>query len=132
MNDAGELFYRLPETRDGAGYTMVTVPGGKGRKVRTHRLRWEILHQRRVPSGHVVRHLNDNKGDERPDNLALGIQADNMRDAHRNGRRGGLPGLTEEAKADIRARRARKESLRSIGDDYGLSPQRVCDIAKGR
>jgi hypothetical protein len=41
--------------------------------------------------GQVCRHLNDDKTDFRPKNLAWGSQMDNMADAKRNGRSGGNP-----------------------------------------
>lgn len=141
MSKRGKFYLELSPTDEGdpGGYRSMTIPVHNGSiRERVHRLVWEITHGRAVPDGYVVRHLDDNRANNAPANLRLGKQAHNMKDMVRNGRstrgaknaRAKLAG--EEAVRDIRSRRQAGETLRSIGSEYGLTIQAVCDICKGR
>lgn len=48
-----------------------------------HRIVWEMFNGE-IPDGMVVRHLNDVKGDDRIENLAIGTYRDNCLDRIRN------------------------------------------------
>lgn len=58
---------------DKAGYILVLAPnhprGGKGRYVFEHILVWEHCHNKSVPKGYIIHHLNGIKSDNRPENL---------------------------------------------------------------
>lgn len=79
--------------------------------------------------GQVCRHLNDDKPDIRPENLAWGSHADNTADAMRNGCRGGNP-----RRFDImEARRLRRFGLtnREIAYFAGVSQAAIAMGTKG-
>ncbi|MDE3022784.1 MAG: HNH endonuclease [Pseudomonadota bacterium] len=136
----GELYFRLDPTFDSNGYPMVTVPIWNGKlsgRFRTHRLIWEIINCMTVPKGKVIRHYNDNKLDQRPENLIVGSQSDNITDMVRNGNstRGAKNAqckLSERDVLSIRERRYNKELLRTLADEYGVSVSSVGDIVKRR
>ena len=79
------------------------------------------------PEGHVVRHLNDDQSDNRPENLAYGTHGDNAADAVRNGKNL-APSLVHE----VRRRVHGGEDRRSVASDLGLEPYTVSNIASGR
>jgi HNH endonuclease/NUMOD4 motif len=81
---AGKL---LATRLDRKGYRCVDI---EDRTRLVHSFVCESFNGPRQP-GQVCRHLNDDKTDFRPDNLAWGTQADNVADAKRNGRQGGNP-----------------------------------------
>lgn len=133
MDEAGAFWLRLLPTHDGAGYQLLRVPTSSGPITeRVHRIVWAIENGAEVPPGKVVRHLNDIKADNRPENLALGSQGDNVADAHRNGLKGGTSKLTNEQASEVRSRRLAGESLKSLAAEFSISVSRVCDLAKGR
>jgi hypothetical protein len=74
-----------------------------------------------------------------PAHLFLGSNADNMRDKVAKGRQARVRGaanpackLTPEQVRRIRDRRKGGESLKSIGDAFGVSFQTVSEIALGK
>lgn len=71
----------LKQQENPAGYRIVFI-GGKAKTV--HRLM--ALAFLDGPASEVVRHLNDDKLDNRVENLAWGTRSDNGRDAVRNGK----------------------------------------------
>ena len=88
------------------------------------------------PNGAVMRHLNDDPDDNRIVNLAWGTQADNMRDALRNGRtvRGEHHPRSKLSEAKvIEARRLRGEgaSYRDLAARYGVRRQSIEEAVKG-
>lgn len=70
-----------------SGYGMF---GLKGRKVRAHRVAWEMHHGSPIPPGKIVRHRCDTRICVRHDHLMLGTYADNGDDAARR-RKGTVP-----------------------------------------
>lgn len=82
------------------------------------------------PDGHVIRHKNDDRTDNRARNLCYGTQSENMADAVRNGKIKAVVPL--KVRAQIRKRRAAGEKGRLIAKQLGISEQLVCDIYKGR
>lgn len=78
----GQLIQPSPHSR---GYHYHILYGkGKPKNRLAHRLVKEAF-DGPCPPGMVVRHLNDDKIDNRLENLAWGTQSDNMRDSVRNG-----------------------------------------------
>jgi HNH endonuclease/NUMOD4 motif len=72
----------LSPQQDRKGYLWVAV-SGYHRSI--HSLVCEAFNGPRKP-GQICRHLNDDKDDIRPDNLAWGTHLDNSADQRRNGR----------------------------------------------
>lgn len=76
----------LKQVLNPQGYLLVTLRDGtreERHRKRLHRLLAEAFLPGR---GEVVRHLNDDRLDNRIENLAWGSRADNQQDAIRNGR----------------------------------------------
>lgn len=70
---------------DSLGYPAVTLRhAGREERWRVHQLVMHVFIGSQCP-GTVVRHLNDDKLDNRLSNLAYGTQGDNIRDIVRNG-----------------------------------------------
>ena len=83
------------------------------------------------PDGAVVMHLDDDPTNNCITNLRWATTADNARDMARK-KRGGDQRLGPVEVAEIARRRAAGERGRSLALEYGVSEQRICDIAKGR
>lgn len=88
--------------------------------------------------GELVRHLNDIRDDDRPENICWGTYSDNMHDAVRNGKFVSQKGentsqakLTDAQVVEIIARLQRGESPRSIAPDYNVQHHVVKAIKNG-
>ncbi len=103
---------------------------------RAHRLSYEIF-VGPVPAGQVVRHKCDVTNCINPAHLAVGTQADNIRDAVSRGRhahRESHPAakLTEMKVAEIRRLAATGMSQGKIGAAFGIRQQQVSKIVTGQ
>lgn len=119
------------------GYGVVTVAGG--RKIRAHRLSWQI-HLGPIPEGEghhgtCVLHHCDQPSCVNPSHLFLGTQADNMADMFAKGRGRSLRGenhgrakLTENSVFEIRKRYSDGESQKSIAVAFGVSRPNISYI----
>jgi hypothetical protein len=138
MDESGGFYLSLSPHSDDSGYLQLTVTlEGVSRCERVHRLVWEVVNGRPVPSGLMVRHLNDVKRDNRPCNLALGTHRDNMEDRTRNGgdtagSANGQAKLTEESVRAIRRRVASGESRATVAAEYGIGRSALADVVRGR
>ncbi|HFO4524510.1 TPA: HNH endonuclease [Escherichia coli] len=69
-------------TRTKIGYYVFNY---KGKVFSRHQVIW-VMHNGPIPDEHVIRHINDIKGDDRIENLDIGYQIDNAADFVRSGR----------------------------------------------
>lgn len=130
----GRVFQELGVIGGHGGYHHVRT--ASGRSTRRHVIVAETFHGLR-PSGMGVRHLNGIAGDDRPENLCWGTQAENMADmvAHgksTSGQKNPMAKMIPSQVMEIRERWASGESPSALSDDYGLSKAGVQDIVRGR
>jgi len=131
--------------------TSSGVPAGPGRlhlrfghKDGDH-VRWRSVHRHvflafhgEIPAGLVVRHLNGDPTDNRPENLATGTHADNAADAMRHGTlchgtQHPNSKLTEVVVRAIRAEYATgAASHRQLARKYGVAPRSIEGVVNGR
>jgi hypothetical protein len=120
------------------GYLFVWLYlNGKKTKHLIHHLVADAFLPPKGPTDTVVRHLNDNKLDNRVENLARGTRSDNLHDASRNGR--SWPKgeshygakLTEENVREIRRLYATGNFTQAeLGLQFGVSKAAICDIVR--
>lgn len=89
------------------------------------------------PDGLDTRHLCGFRLCCNPAHLSYGTRSENERDKVRHGRsnrgsRQGQAKLTDAQVREIRERRARGETGKSLAGEFGVSEQSVCDIVKRR
>lgn len=116
------------------GYVHVTrTDDNKVRTIRLHQIVAETFLGPK-PDGAIVRHLNDNKQDNRVSNLAWGTQEENEADKRSNergpqGERHPLAKLTEDDVRSIRRQHSVGDhTLDEIGRPYGLKKAAVWKI----
>lgn len=123
-------------SRNRSGYGNVRH-NGKGAKA--HRVSWEMAYGP-IPKGLHVRHLKcDNPPCVRPEHLALGTVAANMRDRDSKGRRrppggerNGMAKLTAAQVADIRAIYSRQEAnQRELAERFAVGSTTISEIVRG-
>lgn len=112
-------------------------------KVKAHRFAY-LDRKGSIPDGLIVMHSCDNRLCCNPEHLSVGTHGDNAadRDAKGRGRTNPPPGrpgeLNPSAKADrttvavVRALRENGRTLKSIGEQFGLSQSQVRNIVTGR
>lgn len=117
------------------GYQAVVLKGaGRPRRFRVHRL--VLLAFSRPPkAGEQARHLNDNKQDNRIENLKWGTAKENKEDARRNGRIAqadthGQRKLTSKDVLSIRERVASGESRYELAKEFGVGYQQIGNIVR--
>lgn len=128
----------------GVATTHPTHPYGivvrGGRKVRAHRLVWELANGQ-IPAGMLVCHSCDNTLCVRLEHLFLGTNRDNTQDMltkqrhgteRVHGERHHKAVLTEPLVREIRAARAAGESYGSLADRFGVSKGLTWQICAGR
>jgi hypothetical protein len=120
-----------------SGYLGIGVRLSPGTKVQTtvHRLVL-LAFVGPCPPGRETRHLNGNKKDNRPDNLAWGTPQENARDRVGHGtahRARGMLSCRAKLKdgdiIEIRRRRLLGETCASLAMDYGISTTTISNIA---
>ncbi len=116
------------------GYQRVRLcANGVQKAVKVHRMVCLAFHGFPFGDAKVARHLDDNKNNNTPENLAWGTHADNHSDALRNGR---VPlgmetwnsRLTDE---DVLAIRRSNESSRVLGKRLNLDHSYIRSIRRG-
>ena len=108
------------------GYGRYRLPE---RAVFAHRYAYELVHGP-IPDGLFACHRCDNPGCVNPAHIFLGTHDDNMRDMVSKGRHtAGDKNASRKVSAievtQIRARRDAGETLKAIGDSYGITRQAV-------
>jgi hypothetical protein len=114
---AGKILTPSPDRK---GYLRIEIAGV------TRQLHAVICEAFNGPAqpGQLCRHLNDDRADNRPENLAWGSALDNAADARRNGR---LPRRTIKIdKEQAVALRQEGWKLREIAEVFGVSHVAVC------
>lgn len=127
------VFVELVASPSDHGYRTVKV---RSETIRRHTLVAETFVGPR-PSGQGVRHLDGDPGNDDPDNLVWGTQAENGADTVRHGRstrgpKNARAKLTDDQAREIKRRRAAGESGRTLALEFNLTEASICDLHKGR
>ena len=135
VTEDGRVFQELGTSPGFGGYMVCSMRGNRD-GIRRHTLVCETYHGPR-PKGNVVRHLDGDCTNDKPNNLAWGTQAQNCQDtvAHgtsTKGERNPFAKLTEAHVAEIRSRWASGESPTFLAEEFGVSQANVQDIVRGR
>lgn len=111
----------------------------KGRRLRAHRVSWELHNNRPVPTGLLVRHKCDNSICCNPAHLEIGTHKDNAhdryergRDNHARGTRHGIAKLNEAAVREIKALLKTGLSQRKIAARFGVTQCPISEIKSGK
>jgi hypothetical protein len=115
------------------GYLGATFKlNGERRQIRLHRMVWVAAHGP-IPDGLVIAHLNNDKQDNRVENLALTTADGNSAMAAMDGLYRPRFKLTPEQTQEIAREYATgKHSLRSLASKYGIGKSRVQQIVAGQ
>lgn len=120
-------------TRQSSGYGEFSC---LGIKYLAHRFSYS-LHNGEIPDGMFVRHTCDNPPCVNPRHLLMGPPALNVqdmvsRDRHSRGERNGHAKLTRDDVTGILQMLSTGMPQRGIAEKYGVTPQTITDIKKGR
>ena len=120
---------------DPSRYGTMMVGGRRGRRVRAHRVMWELT-RGPIPNNLDVLHRCDVPACVNPDHLFLGTHADNMQDAQRKHRLtqphlcGESHGTAKLKEGRVRAIRESKESCSKLALRYGVSRSLISQIRR--
>lgn len=133
----GQWKKRCPQVHSNGYLALYLSTDGKRHRVYIHQALADAFIGPKPTPRHEVRHLNDNRLDNRLANLAWGTRAENSADMVRNGRsrpgvRNAQARLTEDQVRDIRRRWALRERQRDIAATHGVSQRAVLFILKGQ
>lgn len=121
------------------GYGVITAPpptpGVYGKQMGAHVVSWQLANGKDVPEGLVVRHTCDVRTCVAAAHLAVGKQADNIRDMTSRGRQArGERVANARLRADdvrqIREKAIAGEPQRAIAQTFGISQPHVSRIAR--
>lgn len=87
-----------------------------------------------IPKGFVVRHKCDNGLCINPEHLEIGTPKQNSEDMVKRGRNKNGPRKLKDSEVDEIRKYFKTKILsqKQIAEKYGVSPQTICDIKKGR
>ena len=123
---------------DTGHYYQVRVMRNKVRyHALAHRLVWLHFNEP-IPGNLQINHKNGDKHDNRPSNLELATNSENVKHAiqvldkgrHQDGEANSMSKLTQNDIREIRARREKGELLRVIAADYKVTYQTISKIAR--
>lgn len=123
-DDAGKLYrdgVELPFHLKRNGYLYVSL--GVNNRHSVHSLVCAAFHGPRPAADRVVRHLNDQKLDNRPENLKWGTRKENSQDAVSNGRT-----LVGQSNTFARLSESQVEAIRRIYASGRLSQYDLADL----
>ena len=134
VSEDGRVFRELIPSADDAGYHQIR--NGKFRERRHVLVAETWVGPKPFPTA-VVRHKDDDPGNDLPGNLIWGTQLENIQDCIAHGR---FPvaeahhsaKLTNAQAAEIRMRREAGESGKALAEEFDVSQATVCDIKAGR
>jgi hypothetical protein len=123
------------------GYGTISLGGDRGKMVYVHRLAWELAYGP-IPADMYVCHHCDNRACVNPEHLFLGTATDNMRDMWAKGR-ARVPTfakgedhwnarITAAQAREIYARHQAGEKAADLGREFGITPENVRMIARGK
>lgn len=122
--------YKLKRGKHHRGHWRISVRlDGRYVHAYLHTAVLEAWHGPR-PEGMVARHINDDKDDNRVENLAWGTRAQNYEDAKRNGRllRGESAPWSILTENDVREILRDERSHQRIADQYGVARTTISSI----
>lgn len=115
--------------KDGRGYFNFTIREGGRNKVLPIHIEVAKAFILNPNNYKLVRHLNDDKEDNRVSNLAWGTHSDNMKDAIRNGKN---PTKNNFGEGLILFLYSSERSCKSLAARYSVSPSMISKIKNGR
>ena len=110
-----------------AGHTRIRLDDKS--RMMAHRMAWEAHHAEPIPKGMQVNHHCDNPICFNPSHLYLGNQKQNRRDCLKR-RRANLPLKINLEDRELIKRS--KEPNRILANRYGVTPQRIGQIKRGK
>jgi hypothetical protein len=118
----------------GPGYAMFNARvDGRRKPAYLHRAVAEVKYGRRLRRGEIVRHLDDDRLNNSPDNIVIGDQKQNVDDYVRNGRNKTMGRRVPFCVAVAVARDAVGTEMRqnAIADKWGVTTATVSQIVRG-
>lgn len=121
------------------GYEYCSVKvSGKWKWLRTNRIVCQTFHGNPSNPDLMARHLDDDKSNNKPDNLAWGTAQDNVDDAKRNGKRNrpptgerhGMAKLSDNDVIDIKILIGLGARGCDIADAFGVCRSRITQIKR--
>lgn len=129
----GKVFKELGSTKGNDGYHHCTI---NGKQIRRHILVCETFNGLNT-NGYIVRHLNGNPGDDRPENLSWGTQKENCNDTIKHnrttkGEKNKQAKLNSSQVIEIRNRWKNNESPTFLAKEFNVSVSNIQDIVRYR
>lgn len=129
--------YKTPKELKGsevAGYKVVSIRNGATKlQCRVHRIIW-IAEHGVIPDGYVVDHINNDKKDNRIENLQLLTPKENSQKAHDDGLyKTGLDTKATKLDPDLKEEiaflyRFTDTTQKKLAEEYGISKSRISQI----
>lgn len=130
------------EYRTRQGYLLVTTTiNGVKTTASAHRLVWTYFHEKAIPPGLTINHINGVKDDNRIENLELATMSQQRRHAltvlnvNRNRPKGSAHPKTRLNESDVllmREMRSQGAMVKDIAAKYQMKPKAVSAICGGR